>query len=853
MKSSDGAGASGSPNRGPWLRVIQVVALLLGIVSLVASSRLRLSGDLTDLFPKGPEAEALATFTRAFGGGDVGVILVRGEDPAEVTKAAQEASKALEGKSTVARVVVQMPEPKPLDPTLAWLHAGPLARAELAKALTDEGMKRRLEDTRSLLLAPAGADDVREIITKDPLRLSQIPWDGHAELAAGVVADAEGSFVADHGKARLVVLEPRGRVFDPKAAEAFVKEVEGELASVRKLHPGVRFDLTGGHAIAYATERMIRTDLYLSTTLSFVLSAVMFLVTFRRARALLAVLPPLMLGTVWTTAVAALVYPRLSSLSVAFTSVVVGVGVDTGVHVYGALLEARKKGESPKIAAEIARRVSARPTLTAAVVAALAFGALGISDIAALGQLGVLSAIGEVLTAIAILLFTPDVGAWLEKKEPKVLPPAAWIGWTSRLTKGKTRATMALCVLPILLVVLAVAGPPKAGAAVVALRPSALEPLRTSDAIYALFGGRANQWVLLTHDPDLNRAAAEMDAVAEALEPLAKDGTIDGFDAMTTFVPSRTTQEARLAARDALDLPSRAAALKKSLDLVGFDPEAFAPALESFAHPRHETYEIPVDAHGPLSMVLARHVQKYQGEYYVAAYVRPKPEAEKTERLREVLKGASSRVVVTGFAALEVSLKRTLMHDLPRVALLAALFVGIALGATLRSVKGVALALFALATEIAMVGLAMRVLHIGWHVYDALVLPVLLGITLDEVLFLLHAAEEQQGKDDSERAAGAGAAADTDDPGKSLTRDDPGKSPTRDFVDAALAKQAPLSTATALTTAAGFGALVACRFEGLFDLGAVGAIGSVAGLVASLVVVPAGLRLFTKPSAPKKT
>ena len=180
-------------------------------------------------------------------------------------------------------------------------------------------------------------------------------------------------------------------------------------------------------------------------------------------------------------------------------------------------------------------------------------------------------------------------------------------------------------------------------------------------------------------------------------------------------------------------------------------------------------------------------------------------------------------MVVTGFAALEVSLKKTLVHDLPRIALLATVFVGLALFATLKSVKGVTLALLALVTEIVMVGVAMRALHIGWHVYDALVLPVLLGITLDEVLFLLHAAEEREGTD-----AGAG----------------------RDFVDEALEKQAPLSTATALTTAAGFGALVACRFDGLFDLGAVGAIGSVAGLVASLVIVPAGLRLW--PTRPAK-
>ncbi len=814
------------PTASRALRALQALALVLGVVSLVVSSRLRLSGDLTDLFPRGPEADALATFTRAFGGGDVGLVLVRGADPGAVSAAAKDAALRLEGRRTVERVVASAPEPTPVDPTLAWLHAGPRARAELARALTPEGMRVRLEDTRSLLLAPAGSGDAGELLRRDPLRLSMLPWEHHTELAAGVVADAEGSFVADHGKARLVVLEPRGRVFDPAAAEAFVREVEGALVATRVAHPGVRLELTGGHAVAYATERMIRRDLYLSTALSFVLSAVMFLVTFRRARALLAVLPPLMLGTAWTTAIAALAYPRLSSLSVAFTSVVVGVGVDTGVHVYGALLDARRRGHSPEAAAEIARRASARPTLTAAAVAALAFGALAISDIAALGQLGVLCAVGEVLTAVAILLFAPDVGRWLERATPQASAPPFWLGPVSALTRGKARAWAALAALPVLLGALGILGLPRTGDAVVALRPSALEPLRTSDAIYGLFGGRPNQWIVLAHDPDLQRAAAEIDAVAEALEPLARDGTIDGFDAMTTYVPSLLTQRARLAARDELDLPAKAQLLRSTLDAVGFDATAFAEAIGSFEHPRGDTLAIPVDQRGPLSLVVARHVQRYQGEYYVAAYVRPSGDPSKDLRLRETIRGASSRAVITGFAALEVSLKRTLVHDLPRIALLASLFVGIALAFTLRDLRAVGLALLALATEIALVGVAMRLLDIRWHVYDALVLPVLLGITLDEVLFLLHAAEERETAEPTEATARVAAG---------------------DFVDQALAKQAPLSAATALTTAAGFGALVACRFEGLFDLGAVGAIGSVAGLVASLVIVPAGLRLFARP------
>jgi len=91
---------------------------------------------------------------------------------------------------------------------------------------------------------------------------------------------------------------------------------------------------------------------------------------------------------------------------------------------------------------------------------------------------------------------------------------------------------------------------------------------------------------------------------------------------------------------------------------------------------------------------------------------------------------------------------------------------------------------------------------------------VLFGVTIDESMFLLHAARES-----------------------SMTR--------------ALQTQGPLVAATALTTAAGFVALVACRFDGLRDLGAIGTIGVLAGLVAALVVVPAAIRVVGAGGSPR--
>ena len=131
--------------------------------------------------------------------------------------------------------------------------------------------------------------------------------------------------------------------------------------------------MSGGHAIAVSTEQMITRDLEVSGSLSLVLASLAFVVMFHRARALAAVLPPLIVGTVWTTGLVAVFMPQLSAISIGFMAVVVGVGVDTGVHVYAALLEARRRGLSPHEAALAARRQTARPTLLAAIAAGMAF------------------------------------------------------------------------------------------------------------------------------------------------------------------------------------------------------------------------------------------------------------------------------------------------------------------------------------------------------------------------------------------------------------------------------------------------------------------------------------------------
>src|SRR5207247_2068094 len=98
--------------------------------------------------------------------------------------------------------------------------------------------------------------------------------------------------------------------------------------------------------------------------------------------------------------------------------IVLGVGMDTGVHLYDRVLVERRAGYPAHEAAARAVKALGGPVLTAAVTASAAFASLCFSELRALRQLGILAAAGETLTAIAIVVLTPVLATLLERGDP---------------------------------------------------------------------------------------------------------------------------------------------------------------------------------------------------------------------------------------------------------------------------------------------------------------------------------------------------------------------------------------------------------------------------------------------------
>ncbi len=797
--------------RGRALRERLIAAFVIAFTALatvLVVTRVRLNPDVVALLPSRGDAATLARYIRGFGGGGVSVILIEGPRPEENGAVAQSVAEALGKEPSIAFASAKLDASQTPDPLLLWRVADAPARERLAAALTPEGMRERLGETRTLLLAP-GSGGAVESIAKDPLRLGEIVYGGERAVSSGVRTRTDGFFATDDGLSHLVVVKPKGQALRGAEAKAFEGLLKDVLGRVGADHPDVKMRTTGPHVVAAQMEALLRSDLERSGILSSIFASVAFAIVFRRLRALLAILPPLALGTLWTASLAAFWPGGISAIAVAFTSVVVGVGFDTGVHVYASFLEARREGLSPADAARAARARAARPVLVAATIAAVAFASLALSSVDALAQLGLLCAAGEILTALAIVAVTPAVASLLERSVPPAEGKHPAFAWIARLTATKQRAAIAA------VVALALGGSVFATGvhvsdSLVAVRPSKLEALEVEKRIFEVFGGRPQPFIVLVADPDQGEAMRRADVLAERL---AKEGAVERVDALVSVVPAEATQRARLAERDALDMPAKSTELERALVDKGFAAARFTAALDAMKSPPNDVVSPKELLSGDLGVLGARYLAEDAGEHLAALHVHLRDGAP-AATLQDLVLGIDDRASVTGYARLETDLKDALARDIPRIGVVAGVLVVILLALSLRRVREVAIALAVLVTGVSALLALAGIFGVPLHIYSALVIPVLLGISVDEAMFLLHQARETKAGDPVERA---------------------------------LLVQGRPVVATALTTAAGFVALSLSGYEGLRHLGLVGALGNAVTLLLALLLVPAGLRLLGRP------
>lgn len=811
-------------------RVLLGVTLLVTVLISPLLRRLNLHGDLLDLLPRSSKAaQAFASYSKHMVASQELVVLVTCADPAKLTEFAEQYSQKLSLHPDVAQVTHRIS-----GQSLRYLRDHLLLLldddniAELGRRIAPEALTKRAAELRGLLSAPGGSA-MAPIVTADPLDLIPLLT---KRLGTGLKVDATSGYLrtAD-GTALIIKVRPR---FAPLEWERDQKLLDDAANIAKSLGADVtesdfratdrpKISFTGAYAFPPYFRMWIEKDMTLSTVLSVGAVLVLFALFFRSLRILPWVLLPLSLAGIWTAIAAALLFGRISGVSLAFATVLVAIGIDLPIQLYSRLREELQLAiAAGKPHADAVRHTTVSMS-GAAIVATLGpaavFLACGLSDFGGLNQLGLLAGVGLLLNCLAMLtvfpalLLTLPLRLWHSAKPTTVKERSAvavlgtWLASRPRPVLLVTGALLVLS-LPLMSRV-------RVAHDLLSIDLGEMPPARTQTELSRRFGEHQRFLVALVESSDPDEALYRAEQWQKEATRLVQNHTLIGFEAIGTLAPSQRTQTERRQKLAALGLADASRRLQDALEQAGFDSAAFSDFLKMLSQdPNHiPSLRLSELAESELGFLVRSHVAEVPGPQprrIVAVYLFAPADERITQTVAELQQVADGPLGgnITGMPLLEAQLRNLLERDLLKITLASLALVTGLLVIYYRKLRPVLAVLLPLSLAWALFGASLVVLGMPIHLYNLLAVPLVIGYGIDDHIFLVHRYQTSRDMRTSMMTAG------------------------RAIV------------LTTLSTVAGFLALLIAHFPGLRQFGISGALAVLFCLIAALMILPALLALL---------
>jgi predicted exporter len=705
-----------------------VAAALLLITLLIAALGLppRIDGDLLNLIPPDdPSAIALQALRDAPGGDGIAIVAFpEGTDLAA-------AAAALEATPSVRRAF-HAPEPD-LARRLAALQLDPQAVSDLTVRIQ-------------------GAMAV-------PSPLLQ------ARLLSGELLPKPASIYPPG----IVVVIPAGPSTDALFCEALLADLEAAAPNAT--------GIDGSHIAVARTGREATADLLSTSGVSLLLVVGILGVMLRSVRAVIALLPPLLLAVVVSLSLVQLINGALNTYTSMGTAILFGLGIDFGIHLMARYRELRGAGDTPEEAVIAAWAEVGPPCVTAALTSAAGFAALMLADFRGISQLGGALALGVMVCLGFMFLLLPIL---LVRLDPGPVPmPTAE-------ASGGARGMAGLLVLGLLLTALA----------------GTLWPKLTVEYDTSALRNEGFAWAELSEPQRALREQAFPPVVVPVTSPQAR---AEEHDRLTALVEQGALPHVRgvLSVETLLpaDQPERLAALSK-LAALHEDPRAAtlpAPVREALADLHATDLSVLSEEELPEALRILLGVGSPRVMLLLQGNMR---DLRASHELKQELDG-----VVTGAASeflTHAILYNLITEDLRRFSLAALAAVLLLVALDLRRVRLVIVAVVGLLGGIVWAGGGMAAADIRINIANIVALPILLGLGVDVVIHLLHRLE--------------------------ATGD----------VGVALRTSGYAALTSTLTTLAAFIALVAADNRGIRSTGEVISLGMTMVFLATILLVPAG-------------
>lgn len=835
---------------------LTVVAVMTLAALLFARVKLTVEMDLSQLLSE--DSEVARTTRRAlvdFGTFDFMLAVIEAQGPdqeAELKTAAASLADALSDRRFIRRVNYRV-EPESLEIGTPRGDARAIALltdedwVQLESKLTPDSIDKSMRRLRGLMNALPPAK--REALLNDPLNFYQVLLDRVRLMTGPMKVNLSGNyFLSSDGRMLVMVLWPVKPASDLEFAPEFQKFLEETRTGIFLREPqwdpktgevGKRLDIHyyGAHYEAIADSNMVRRDFYFTSIVSATAVLCLFLFAFRRPEALFFVGLPLTVGMIWTLGLASLLVGRLTQVTMTFSAILIGQGIDFSVHIYNRYLEEVRGGKDNEESVRIALSEVGPATIAGALTTALGFFGMMATSFVGFRELGLVVGLGVLCCLVAVFFMLPPllvlfgsgpVGTFMQR-------PMSPLGLRRfyYLASSYPRATVLGS-----LIVCGYLGFHAREATFVSdfsyLNQPSDEYVALRERVASHFSVPSSQVVAIVSGRTLEEALEENDRLfanitaAERANPQYK---LNSKDSLRYYVPSAATQRRqleRLLQRD-VEIIRRDVAAAATRN--GISPAIFDKFLTRLSEFQDAARAATTSGQMPISLenlseednfALRRIAQRYaykaeDNQWRVATQIYPPDSALWANAVptafRESLQsGLLSPVEITGITVIQEELRRLIVRDLAAMVLMVTLAIFGYLSVYFSSLGRAGLALLpVLMALLCMLG-SVHLFNMHLHYINIICMPMIIGIGVDSAIHLIHRYYENNARDLRRAVTHTGRAV----------------------------------VITSMTTLVGFGTLALANFRGIRELGIFTLIGVGFTLLATILTLPAILKLSEK-------
>ena len=628
--------------------------------------------------------------------------------------------------------------------------------------------------------AVASGDPAAGFLTEEELRRKY----GRSRLSEYLTND-DGTLVG-------INLFPTISPDDVGRSSVLFQEIQQMIADLEmaSYHPDMKYAVDGGYHRRINEMQAVQRDLRVASILGGLLVLVLLVLYFGKLRAIFFVLVPLLVGIGWTMGVAYLMVGYLNAITAFIITILFGLGVDFGIHAVSRYFEERSLGRPEPEAVVEALTNLGRPMLWAAITTSATFLSLSVLDFRGFSQFGLIAGVGVILCFVALYLVLPPLVVLAARlKSESVGRFGKMSGQVPWFARNRRRA---LGTLLVTLVAVALLAPGATGSHLDPDLSKVETPVNEwNESLCRRYRSEVEN---LSSVPIVLQTESYEEAgrvYRHLKDHLGDFRRLQQVEALPGFVPGQQDEKLAVIAE------IRHSIVRKRGALEGEDAKAADRALELLSPSAFALTDLPewvldkfTDAHGGVGRVV-----------FLFADVILTNSMDIGDVLSEtdIIDVGGKKYPTTASYYIGFDVFDIVSKEGPWAMGLAALAVFLVLLLDLRSLRRTILAFLPLPLGMAaFLGLAA---FAGWplNVFNMVVLPIFFGIGIDSSIHLVH-----RGREELRAAVAEGRAP------------NPGR---------AVASAGAAAGMSALTTAAGFSAMLVATNPGLASIGTMAPVG----------------------------